>query len=75
MAPVPGLEPGRTVLETVMLPLHHTDMAESVGFEPTEPLRFAHLANECFRPLSQLSTFCLQTLAASGDVYHCANVD
>ena len=36
MAPVLGLEPRKTVLETVMLPLHHTDMAEGVRFELTE---------------------------------------
>ena len=37
LAPVLGLEPRRTVLETVMLPLHHTDMAERIGVEPIEP--------------------------------------
>ena len=38
MAPVVGIEPTPKVLETLVLPLYYTDMAEGVGFEPTEPI-------------------------------------
>lgn len=74
MAPVVGIEPTLRVLETLVLPLYDTDMAEGVGFEPTEPLRFAHLANVSFRPLSQPSIICQQTLVVGYGVYHHDNI-
>ena len=39
MAPVQGIEPWYAVLETAVLPLNYTDMAEGVGVEPTEPIK------------------------------------
>ena len=38
MAPVQGIEPWYAVLETAVLPLNYTDMAEGVRFELTEPV-------------------------------------
>ena len=39
LAKVRGIEPQSSGLEPDALPLDHTDMAEGVGFEPTERLR------------------------------------
>lgn len=51
LAPVQGFEPRRTVLETVMLPLHHTDMGVTLRIE---------LSRRAYE--TQVRTTCITTL-------------
>ena len=55
MARAQGFEPRLTVLETAVLPLDDTRMAEEVGFEPTELITPGCFQDNYLKPLGHPS--------------------